>query len=118
MDSTVHIWEFGEGGISTVSIGANLNEPVMINEYTTQRVPRTGNFISTTLSLTVFAGFNGTIISCRNGEVAAVVAERQEVTASVFGETIIALALHVDTTPRPLIMTVQASHLLNMVMHH
>ena len=86
VDSTVHIWEFG-GLIGTVAIGASLNDPASIGAFTLQRVSGTStSAIVSTLSVTTFAGLNGTLISCRDGTVIPEDAESQTTIAFVLGE--------------------------------
>ena len=84
--SPTHRWDFG-GQTHTASSGDRLNDPVSVGIYTLQRVSGNSSRIVSTLSVTAFAGLNGTQISCRDALTSIQEAERQQTTAFVFGET-------------------------------
>ena len=90
MDAVAHTWRFDNGLTRSILLGRSLNQIESVGAFTLQRVlGNNASTVTSTLSVTAFAGLNGTQISCRDGIAAEQVAGKQQTTAMVFGETLV-----------------------------
>ena len=90
VDSIAHRWDTNDGVRFTILSGDSLNDTQVQGVYTLKRVEANStSAIVSTLSVTAFAGLNGTLILCRDGAVAEGRAETQTATVMVLGEFII-----------------------------
>ena len=100
VDSLTHIWNFGEL-TGNVSLGDPLYTPHSFHVFTLERVfGNSSSSIVSTLSVTAFAGLNGTQISCRDGNVTEDEAERQMTIVMLFGKTYNYVHAHINTSVR------------------
>ena len=84
MDALGHAWNISSPP-THFSI-TRATQIVLISPYSFMLTEDNGNSIISTLSLTVFAGFNGTVITCRDANALPEYANKQITTAMVFGE--------------------------------
>ena len=79
-----HTWDISSPA-AFVSITRTVRT-VSITPYSFMLTEDFGSSITSTLSLTVFAGFNGTVITCLDSNALLGEGDKQSTTAMVFGE--------------------------------
>ena len=84
VESLVHTWDFGP--LTEVTLSAGTSQDVVMRGFTFRVVEIGSTAIVTSVTGTVFAELNNTVISCRDALRPVGQGEKQEVTAKVLGE--------------------------------
>ena len=84
MNALAHTWNISSPA-AVVAI-TRTARTASIPPYRFMLTEDNGNSINSTLSLTVFAGFNGAVITCRDANALPGEGDKQSTTATVFGE--------------------------------